>query len=89
MELAHPAGNGRLITSLIGNGRQDHKFGSEAVYFCINCAGADENTYRWKSRGDEKQLIDLEWPYKNKKYQDIMRNSSNSEFLTLTVVFCE
>ena len=32
------AGNGRLITSLIGNGRQNHKFGSqnfEAAYFCI------------------------------------------------------
>ena len=29
------AGNGHLITSLMGNGRQNHKFSSEAVYFCI------------------------------------------------------
>ena len=33
--LAGRAGNGRLFTSLMGNGRQTHKFSSEAVYFCI------------------------------------------------------
>ena len=29
----------------------------------LYCAGADGNTCGRKSRGDEKQLIDLEWPY--------------------------
>ena len=51
------AGNGRLITSLMGNGRQNHKF-SSPVLCC-----ADGNISERKSRGDEKQLIDLEWPY--------------------------
>ena len=32
----------------------------EAVYILLYCA--DENTCGRKSRGDEKQLIDLEWP---------------------------
>ena len=58
------AGNGRLFTSLMKNGRQNHKFSSpkiEAVYFCIVLvlmeihAGGNQG-------GDEKQLIDLEWP---------------------------
>ena len=34
----------------------------EAVYFCT-VAGANGNTCGRKLRGDEKQLIDLEWPY--------------------------
>ena len=48
----------------MGNGRQNHKFrgpknrGGILLY----CAGADGNTCGRKSRGDEKQLIDLEWP---------------------------
>ena len=48
----------------MGNGRQSHKFSSpkiEAVIL-LHCAGADGNTCGRKSRGDEKQLIDLEWP---------------------------
>ena len=35
------------------------------VYY-VYCAGADGNTCGRKSRGDEKQLIDLEWPYSHK-----------------------
>ena len=49
------------ITSLVGNGRQNYKFHSskiEAVYFC----GTNGITCGRKSRGDEKQVIDLEWP---------------------------
>ena len=59
------AGNGRLFTSLIRNGRQNHKFSSPKNRggILLYCAGADGSTCRWKSRGDEKQLIDLEWPY--------------------------
>ena len=58
------AGNGRLITSLMGNGRLNHKFGSPKNWsgILLYCAGADGNTCGRKSRGDEKQLIDLEWP---------------------------
>ena len=35
----------------------------EAVYILLYCAGADGNTCGRNSRGDEKQLIGLEWPY--------------------------
>ena len=35
----------------------------EAVYSCTGAA--DGNTCGRKSRGDEKQLIDLEWPNAN------------------------
>ena len=55
------AGNGRLITSLMGNGRLNHKFGNWSGIL-LYCAGADGNTCGRKSRGDEKQPIDLEWP---------------------------
>ena len=59
------AGNGRLITSLIGKGRQNHKFSSQRNRggILFYCAGADGDTCGWKSRGDDKQLINLEWPY--------------------------
>ena len=50
----------------MGNGRQNHMFDSPKfeviyMYFCIvlvlmECMWA-------KIKGDEKQLIDLEWPY--------------------------
>ena len=48
----------------MGNGRQNHKFGSPKNRggILLYCAGADGNTCGRKSRGDEKQLIDLEWP---------------------------
>ena len=48
----------------MGNGRQNHKFSSSKNRggILLYCAGADGNTCGWKSKGDEKQLIDLEWP---------------------------
>ena len=48
----------------MGNGRQNHKFSSPKNRggILLYCAGADGNTCGRKSRGDEKQLIDLEWP---------------------------
>ena len=54
----------------MGNGRQNHKFSSPKNRggILLYCAGADGNTCRRKSRGDEKQLIDLEWPNNNYYY---------------------
>ena len=51
----------------MGNGRQNHKFSSPKNRggILLYCAGADGNTCGRKSRGDEKQLIDLEWPNRN------------------------
>ena len=51
---------------MMGNGRQNHKFGNPKIgsSILLYCAGADGNTCGRKSRGDEKQLIDLEWPNK-------------------------
>ena len=51
----------------MGNGRQNHKFSSPKNRggILLYCAGAGGNTCGRKSRGDEKQLIDLEWPYNN------------------------
>ena len=48
----------------MGNGRQNHKFSSPKNRggILLYCAGADGNTCGRKSRGDEKQLINLEWP---------------------------
>ena len=48
----------------MGNGRQNHKFSSPKNRggILLYCASADGNTCGRKSRGDEKQLIDLEWP---------------------------
>ena len=61
--MVRAAGNGRLITSLMVNGRQNHKFGSPGGIL-LYCAGADGNTCRRKLRGGEdEKLIDLEWPY--------------------------
>ena len=50
---------------LMGNGRQNHKFSSPKNRggILLYCACADGNACGRKSRGDEKQLIDLEWPY--------------------------
>ena len=49
----------------MGNGRQNHKFSSPKNRggILLYCASADGNTCGRKSRRDEKQLIDLEWPY--------------------------
>ena len=49
----------------MGNGHQNHKFSSPKNRggILLYCAGTDGNTCGWKSRRDEKQLIDLEWPY--------------------------
>ena len=48
----------------MGNGRQNHKFSSlkNRGGILLYCAGAGGNTCGRKLRGDEKQLIDLEWP---------------------------
>ena len=48
----------------MGNGRQNHKLSSPKNRggILLYCAGADGNTCGRKSRGDEKQLLDLEWP---------------------------
>ena len=35
----------------------------------LYCAGADGNTCGRKSRGDEKQLVDLEWPYTDRSVE--------------------
>ena len=52
------------ITSLEGNGRLNCKFNSfkNRSGILLYCAGTDGITFGRKSRGDEKQLIDLEWP---------------------------
>ena len=49
----------------MGNGHQNHKFSSPKNRggILLYCAGTDGNTCGRKSRRDEKQLIDLEWPY--------------------------
>ena len=49
----------------MGNGRQNHKFSSPKNQggILLYCAGANGNTCGRKLSGDEKQLIDLEWPY--------------------------
>ena len=44
--------------------RQSKNRGGILLY----CAGADGNTCGRKSRGDEKQLIDLEWPNERHLY---------------------
>ena len=51
----------------MGNGRQNHKFSrlKNRGGILLYCAGAGGNTCGRKSRGDEKQLIDLEWPNAN------------------------
>ena len=48
----------------MGNGRQNHKFSSPKNRggILLYCAGAGGNTCGRKSSGDEKQVIDLEWP---------------------------
>ena len=55
------------ITCLEGNGRLNYKFNSSKNRYqsgiLLYCAGTDGITCGRKLRGDEKQLIDLEWPY--------------------------
>ena len=52
------------ITSLEGNGRQNYKFISSknGSGIFLYCAGTKGNTCGRKLMGDEKELIDLEWP---------------------------
>ena len=50
------------ITSLEGNGRQIYKFKNRSGILFVLCSYSTEITCGRKSRGDEKQLIDLEWP---------------------------
>ena len=53
----------------MGNG-QNHEFSrlKNQGGILLYCAGADGNTCGRTSRGDEKQLIDLEWPYSQLYY---------------------
>ena len=52
------------ITSLTGNGHQNYKFNmsENRSGILLYCAATDGITCARKSREDEKQLIDLEWP---------------------------
>ena len=52
------------ITCLARNGRLNYKFNSSKNQsgILLYCAGTDGITCGGKLRGDEKQLIDLEWP---------------------------
>ena len=54
----------------MGNGRQNHKFSGPKNRggILLYCAGAGGNTCGRKSRGDEKQLINLEWPNSSWEY---------------------
>ena len=46
-----------MVVEIISSAVQKNRGG-----ILLYCAGADGNTCGRKSRGDEKQLIDLEWP---------------------------
>ena len=61
----------------MGNDRQNHKFSSpnNRGGILLYCAGTDGNTCGRKSRGDEKQLIDLEWPYELLYYEHLTMHS--------------
>ena len=64
----------------MGNGRQNDKFSDPKNRggILLYCAGAGGNTCGRKSRGDEKQLIDLEWP-KTKKGKRTSQVSANDK----------
>ena len=67
------------ITSLTGNGHQNYKFNmsENRSGILLYCAATDAITCARKSREDEKQLIDLEWP-----------NASLSFLVRLLLLFC-
>ena len=69
----------------MGNGRQNHKFRNPKNRggILLYCAGADGNTCGRKSRGDEKQLIDLEWP--NLSMPSYMVCSSDFQLLSSVI----
>ena len=62
------------ITSFEGNGRQNYKFNSSKNRsgILLYCAGTDGITCGRKSREDEKQLIDLEWPKRREIKSDVI-----------------
>ena len=70
----------------MGNGRQNHKFSSlkNRGGILLYCAGAGGNTCGRKLRGDEKQLIDLEWPYMNR---EIIKNLAGHQYFVITTWF--
>ena len=53
---------------LMGNGRQNHKFGrlKQYTFVVLMEIHAGEN-----QGGDEKQLIDLEWPYSDTVFYEV------------------
>ena len=55
------------ITNLAENGRQNYKSKNRSGIL-LYCAGTYGITCGRKSRGDEKQLIDLEWPYPARRH---------------------
>ena len=69
----------------MGNGCQNHKFSSPKNQggILLYCAGADGNICGRKSRGDEKQLIDLEWPKTYRLPRVIGRVTSISNLATV------
>ena len=68
----------------MGNGRQNHKFSGPKNRggILLYCAGAGGNTCGRKSRGDEKQLINLEWPYR-----PLARSSCTGNRLASYIIF--
>ena len=59
----------------MGNGRQNDKFSDPKNRggILLYCAGAGGNTCGRKSRGDEKQLINLEWPNRCRPIFEVLR----------------
>ena len=55
-----------MVVKIISSAVQKNRGG-----ILLYCAGADGNTCGRKSRGDEKQLIDLEWPNNTFAYLQI------------------
>ena len=68
----------------MGNGRQNHKFSSlkNRGGILLYCAGAGGNTCGRKLRGDEKQLIDLEWPNKYVSYNGLRGSPRQDDLQT-------
>ena len=63
----------------MGNGRQNDKFSDPKNRggILLYCAGAGGNTCGRKSRGDEKQLINLEWP-NNASWGGVLASTSST-----------
>ena len=69
------------ITSFTGNGRQNYKFNSSKNL--LYCAGIICGR---KSRGDEKQLIDLEWPNLYEPLQPLFKCGQSGYWIPLSWV---